>query len=581
MNELVQRLTALPPEKRAQLLAQLPPLSFAQQRLWFIDQFEEGASAFYNMTAGVRLEGQFNFRALVRTFNEIVRRHDTLRTSFLAVEGQPVQVVKPKLSLSFPLIDLSYLQETERDDELQRLRREDVERPFDLSLAPLLRVLLVRLGPSVHIVLVTMHHIVSDGWSIGVLIKEVAALYQAYAAGKESPLTELSIQYSDFASWQRQQLQGESLENELAYWRGELGTELPTINLPTDRQRPAVQSYRGALVPVNIGTELTKALRQLAQQQGATLFMVLLSAFQALLQRYSGQDQIVVGTPVAGREQPETETLIGFFVNTIVLRGDLSGGPSFTELLARVRQTTLNAYAHQSVPFEKLVEELQPQRSLSHAPLFQVMIVLQNTPAETLSLPGLTLTALPSEQSAALFDLLLSLTEIDGAISGSLQYSTDLFNPTTAQQLVAHFQTLLTLIAANPEKPIAQLQLLSEQERKQQLGDWNATAAVSLDDMSRIVANVVKVIWQETLGCEVNAETNFFAPDTHQLPRAGTDLVGDDSNAAQMLTRVESVLGVALDHSTLIANPTLENFCNVIEERMLDDVEQLTEAASA
>jgi hypothetical protein len=569
MNELAQRLAALSPDKRAQLLAQLPPLSFAQQRLWFIDQFEEGASAFYNMSAGVRLEGRFSFRALVRTFNEIIRRHDTLRTSFLAVDGQPVQVVKPKLSLSLPLIDLSLLRETDRGNELQRLRREDAERPFDLSRAPLMRVSLVRLDASAHVVLVTMHHIVSDGWSIGVLINEVAALYQAYAAGKESSLPELSIQYSDFAGWQRQQLQGESLKNELDYWRGELGTELPTLNLPTDRQRPAVQSYRGALVPVNIETELTDALRQLAQRQGATLFMVLLSAFQALLQRYSGQDQIVVGTPMAGRERPETETLIGFFVNTIVLRGDLSGNPSFTEVLARVRQTTLNAYAHQSVPFEKLVEELQPQRSLSHAPLFQVMIVLQNTPAASLSLPGLTLTALPSEQSAALFDLLLSLTEIDGEISGSLQYSTDLFNSTTAEQIVAHFRTLLTLIAADPEKPIAQLQLLSDQEREQQLRDWNSTGAVSLDSMSRIVADVVKVIWQETLGYDVRDETNFF------------DAGGNDPMAAQMLTRIQSVLGVGLDHSTLLANPSLDAFCNMIEERMLDDVEQMSEPASA
>ncbi|HEY6806349.1 MAG TPA: condensation domain-containing protein [Pyrinomonadaceae bacterium] len=567
MNDLVQRLAALPPDKREQLLAQLPPLSFAQQRLWFIDQFEEGASAFYNMTASVRLEGQFNFPALLRTFNEIVRRHDTLRAAFLAVDGQPVQVVKTKVSLSLPIVDLSDLQQARRDDELQRLRREDAERPFDLSHVPLLRVSLVRMDASVHVVLLTMHHIVSDGWSIGVLIKEVAALYAAYAANKESPLTELSIQYSDFASWQRQQLQGESLEKELDYWRGELGAELPTLNLSTDRPRPAVQSYRGAHVPVIVGAELTNALRQLAQQQGATLFMVLLAAFQALLQRYSGHEQIVVGTPVAGREQPETETLIGFFVNTIVLRGDLSGNPSFTELLARVRQTTLNAYAHQSVPFEKLVEELQPQRSLSHAPLFQVMIVLQNTPAESLRLSGLTLTALPYEQSAALFDLLLSLTEIDGGISGSLQYSTDLFNSKTAEQIVAHFQTLLTLIAANPEEPIAQLQLLSEAERKQQLEDWNATAAVSLDDMPRIVADVVKVIWQEILGCDVNDNTNFL------------DAGGNDSTATQIVARVQSVLGIQLDQPTLFANPALKNFCHVIEERMLDDVEALVEAA--
>jgi non-ribosomal peptide synthetase component F len=570
MNDLVQRLAGLSPEKREQLLAQLPPLSFAQQRLWFIDQFEEGATAFYNMPASVQLEGRLDYRALHRTFNEIVRRHQTLRTAFLAVDGQPVPVVKTSLTLSLPLIDLSALHQSEREAELQRLRRAEAQRPFDLSQAPLLRLALVRLSPLRHIALVTMHHIVSDGWSLGVLVREVAALYQAYAGGAASPLPELPIQYSDFAAWQRQQLQGATLQRALDYWRRELGTELATLNLPTDRPRPAVQSYRGGHVPLRLDEELTSALRQLAQAQRATLFMVLLAAFQALLQRYSGQAEIVVGTPVAGREQAETEALIGFFVNTIVLRADLSGNPSFRDLLARLRQTTLAAYAHQAVPFEKLVEELQPQRSLSHAPLFQVMIVLQNTPSVPLRLSGLTLTALPAEQSAALFDLLLSLTETADGIFGSLQYSTDLFNAATAQQLAAHYQTLLTLIAADPEKRISDLPLLSERERRQQLEEWNATTALSLDDMSQIISDVVRVIWQELLGRDLlSGKANFF------------DLGGNSATAERMRARVHDVLGVAMDHESLLENPTLEDFCRVIEERMIEDVERITESATA
>ena len=550
MNELAQRLALLSPEKRAQLLDQLPPLSFAQQRLWFIDQFEEGASAFYNMPASVRLEGPLDYRALTRTFNEIVRRHETLRTAFIAVAGQPVQVVNAALSLPLPLVDLSALHGDERAAELQRLRRAEAERRFDLSCAPLLRVSLVRLTPNEHVALFTMHHIVSDGWSIGVLVREVAVLYQAYAAGKESPLPELPIQYADYAVWQRERLQGERLEQELSYWRQQLGGELSSLELPTDRARPAVQSYRGWHVQFALNEELTSGLRQLARREAATLFMTLLAAFQALLQRYSGQQEIVVGTPVAGREQPETEALIGFFVNPIVLRGDLSGNPTFTELLRRVREATLAAYAHQRVPFEKLVEELQPQRSLSHSPLFQVMMVLQNTPAESLRLAGLTLTALPAEHTAARFDLLLSLTETAEGITGSLQYKQDLFNASTAEQIVAHYQTLLAGIVANPQERISRLPLLSEKEQKQQLDEWNATAHVNVEDMEEVLASVVGAIWKES------------------------------ESAARMIDRVHEVLGVKLDQQVLSQHPTLEGFSKMLAERLVDDVEKMSESVT-
>ena len=566
MDDLVQRLALLSPEKRARLLDQLPPLSFAQQRLWFIDQFEEGTSFFYNMAAAVQLDGPLDYHALTRTFNEIVRRHQTLRTAFISVDGQPVQFIHPECTLPLPVLDLSGLQEEQRAAELRHLRRQEAQRPFDLSRAPLLRLSLVRLSPLAYVELITMHHIVSDGWSIGVLVREVTALYEAYAGGKESPLPELAIQYTDYAAWQRERLQGERLEQELGYWREQLGGELSSLEFPTDRARPAVQSYRGGHVQFALNADLTGALRQLARREGATLFMVLLAAFQTLLQRYSGQEQITVGTPVAGRERQETEGLIGFFVNTIVLRSDLSGNPTFSELLQRVREVTLASYAHQEVPFEKLVEELHPQRSLSHSPLFQVMMVLQSSAAGTLRLPGLTLTPLPADHFAALFDLLLSLTETEEGISASLQYKQDLFDAGTAEQIALHYQTLLAGIVSNPQERISRLPLLSEIEQKQQLEEWNATDPISVDDMQRVLADVLGVIWQELLGCGVlSGSENFF------------ELGGNPSLAAQMIRRVHEVVGVELDQGVLAEHPTLESFAKVLEERLIEDVETMSE----
>jgi non-ribosomal peptide synthetase component F/acyl carrier protein len=323
-----------------------------------------------------------------------------------------------------------------------------------------------------------------------------------------------------------------------------------------------VQSYRGAHCQFAAPAALTAALRQLAQREGATLFMVLLAAFQTLLQRYSGQEEIVVGTPVAGREQPETEALIGFFVNTIVLRGDLSGNPSFTELLRRVRETTLAAYAHQQLPFEKLVEALQPQRSLSHSPLFQVMIVLQNTPAESLRLPGLTLTALPVEHYTAHFDLLLSLTETDEGISGSLQYKEDLFNASTAEQMASHYQTLLAGIAANPQERISRSPLLSEKEQKQQLEEWNSAYV----DIDGVLPDVVRVIWQEILGRDaLSPNANFF------------ELGGNSEASVRMIGRLHEVLGVEVEPQMLAQHPTLETFSNILEERLIEHVEKMSE----
>ena len=475
MEEFLKRLALLPPDKRERLLAQLPPLSYAQQRLWFLDQLE-GPSPAYNMPAAVRLDGPLRPRALARAFAEVLRRHEPLRTAFASLAGRPLQLLAPLSPPPLPLLDLSALRPPARAEEFSRLRAEEARLPFDLTRPPLLRLRLLRLSPDRHVALVTMHHIASDGWSVGVLVKEVAALYEAYAGGGESPLAELPVRYADYAAWQREHLRGERLARELAYWRGQLA-DAPALELPTDRPRPAAASYRGGHVAFRLSAEVTRGLREAGRREGATLFMVTLAGFQTLLSRYTGQREVAVGTPVAGRGRRELEGLIGFFVNTVVLRGDLSGDPSFAELVGRARALTLEGYAHAEAPFEQVVEELAPERDLSRSPLFQVMMAFQNTPAEPLRLKGLTLTALPADHFAARFDLLLSLTEADEGITGSLQYRQDLFDATTAERMVEHYQTLMAGAAADPRRPISRLPLLSERERKQQLEEWNATAA--------------------------------------------------------------------------------------------------------
>ncbi|MCP4661655.1 MAG: non-ribosomal peptide synthetase, partial [bacterium] len=386
------------------------PLSFAQQRLWFLEQLEFG-SPVYNIPLAVRLSGMVEAALLERVFNEVVRRHEVLRTSFAAAAGRPRQVIAAELQLPLPLVDLCPLEPAEREAEARRLAAAEARHLFDLTAAPLGRVTLLRLAAADHLLLVTMHHIVSDGWSMGVLQHELAALVEAFSQGKPSRLPELPIQYADFAHWQRHRLAGEVLEAELAYWRVKLGGAPQRLELPADHPRPAVQSFRGRSLPLVLPEPLSEALAALSRRQDATLFMTLLAAFQTLLSRYSGQQDIVVGSPIAGRTHREIEALIGFFVNTLVLRTDLSGNPSFEELLARVRHLALDAYAHQEVPFERLVEELEPDRDLGASPLFQVMFVLQNAPGTSLGRPGPDMAPLPVEGETTKFDLTLSLQE--------------------------------------------------------------------------------------------------------------------------------------------------------------------------
>jgi amino acid adenylation domain-containing protein/non-ribosomal peptide synthase protein (TIGR01720 family) len=452
------------------------PLSFAQQRLWFLDQFEPDNAA-YNINAAVRLDGALNLAALERSFEEVVRRHESLRTSFAVAGGEARQEIAPTLKLKLPILDLRLTPEGEREAVLKRMAAEEARRPFDLSTVPLLRASLLQLGEREHVLLLTMHHIVSDGWSMAVLIREVATLYEAFSHDAPSPLTELPIQYADFAHWQRRWLQGEVLERQLDYWTRQLADMPAALELPADHPRPAVQSYRGAPHYFALPASLSDALQVRAHSEGVTPFMLLLAAFQTLLHRYTGQEDIAVGSPIANRNRVETENLIGFFVNTLVMRADLSGDPTFSEFLGRVREVALAAYTHQDLPFERLVGELQPERRMSHSPLFQVLFVLQNAPMPALELTGLTLTPIIADMGVAKFDLTLSLEETPQGLTGSFGYNTDLFEPSSIERMAGHFRTLLEAVAGQPTQRLSELPLLTCEEVRQLLDEWNDTKA--------------------------------------------------------------------------------------------------------
>ncbi|NBD14551.1 condensation domain-containing protein, partial [Corallococcus silvisoli] len=447
------------------------PLSFAQQRLWFIDQLEPG-TALYNMPVAVRLEGTLRQDVLARALREVTRRHAALRTTFAEENGQPIQVIHPDMNLKLDRVDLTGSEARERTSLARQRITQETLKPFDLLRGPLLRALLVTLDTQEHVLLVTMHHIVSDGWSLGVLVREVSTLYAAFAEGRPSPLPELSVQYLDFAVWQRQELQGAVLQREVDYWKQKLSGASPVLELPTDHPRPAVRGNAGATQVFHWPRSLAEGLRELAKREGASLYMVLLAGWQALLSRYSGQKDISVGSPIAGRVRPEVEGLIGFFVNTLVLRTQLEDGLSFRGLLKQVRETVLEAQDHQQLPFEKLVEALQPQRDRSHTPLFQTLLALQNVPVGEARLPGMSLKPVALEGRTSKFDLSVFFMETADGLSGGLEYSTELFESATVRRMVEHLRVLLEGVLAHPETRVDRTSLLDAAERSLLVETW-------------------------------------------------------------------------------------------------------------
>ncbi|HEY0796202.1 MAG TPA: amino acid adenylation domain-containing protein [Acidisarcina sp.] len=442
------------------------PLSFAQQRLWVLDQMEPN-NAMYNIPRRPRMRGRLNIDALTRALNAIVERHESQRTTFGVRNGQPIQVIAPALEIELKRRSLAALPEDAKAAEATRVAIEEAETPFDLAKGPLLRATLLELGPEDHILLLTMHHIVSDAWSASVFFEEFGVLYEAYANGLKAELPELAIQYADYAAWQREWFQGEVLDAHIAYWRKQLSGAPPVLALPTDRPRPELRSFRGSYEAAPFSTETSKALREFSQQEGATLFMVLLAGFQTLLSRYTGQEQIVIGTDVANRAMAETERIIGFFINLLALHTDLSGNPSFRELLKRVREVALSGYAHQEMPFDKLVEELQPERSLSHNPLVQVLFVMQNVPRQNRALAGLEVSAFQVPLTSSKFDLAVFMVDGEEALAGNWVYSTDLFDKSTILRMARHFETLLMSAIASPDAPLSTLEMRSEAELEQ------------------------------------------------------------------------------------------------------------------
>jgi amino acid adenylation domain-containing protein len=453
------------------------PLSFAQQRLWFLEQLEPDGP--YKVPAAFRLRGPLQVAVLERSVNEIISRHEVLRTTFAEIEGRPVQIVAPRLTLSIPVEDLSRLPEVERTERVKRTAARLREQPFDFARGPLVGAALVRVAEEEYHFWFLMHHIVSDGWSIGVILKELSAAYEAFAERRQPDLPKLSIQYADFAVWQRGCLQGETpqgetLARQMKYWKERLA-KAPTLELPTDRPRPPVQSYCGASLTHLIDLRMTGRLKALARRESVTPYMFLLAVFKTLLGRYTRQDDIVIGTPVANRNRTELEPLVGFFVNTLVLRTDLSGDPTFRELLGRVREVTLGAFAHQDVPFEMLVEELQPERDTSRTPLFQVMFSLQNTPLPPLRMGDLEISLLDDETEVSPFDLSFDVTERADGLLCTLEYNTDLFGGATIRRMLKHFAVLLDAAVTDPSASLHALPLLTDEERHQLLFQWNET----------------------------------------------------------------------------------------------------------
>jgi amino acid adenylation domain-containing protein/non-ribosomal peptide synthase protein (TIGR01720 family) len=539
----------LPPIERTARRPDLP-LSFSQQRLWFLDQLDPGNSV-YNIPCVLRLRRSLDIAALRMTCNEIVRRHEVLRTTITLYQDAPVQRIAVFAPVALPVCDLSALAAPLREAHGQRLAALEVRRPFALEADPLLRVLLIRLDPTHHLAVLTMHHIASDGWSMGILVREVATLYEAFAQRRPSPLPELAIQYADFAVWQRAWMQGPAMESHLSYWQQHLGDPSLVLELPTDRPRPPFQGTRGEVVGFELPRELALALNALGRREGATLFMVFAAAFQALLARYSGQREVRIGTSAACRDRVEIEDLIGFFVNTLVLRAELPADGDFRRLLAATRASVLEACAHQDLPFERLVNALQPDRAMNHAPLFQALFAMQKNAPQPVALSGLDVEPLGIATGTAKFDLTLEILEAAVGLTGTLEFNTDLFDRATAMRLAAHLQRLCACVAAEPEQRLWQLDLLSREERFQVLVEWNDTAAGYAAEtlvhqlfeaqVKRAPDAAAVVMGGEQMSYgELNRRSNLLA---HRLIALG---VGPGARVAVFLTRSPALLVAVL-----------------------------------
>jgi NRPS condensation-like uncharacterized protein len=544
-ERIAKRFISLPLEQRRQILEKMTEtgqsfkllpivptrneskylfLSYAQQRQWFLWQLEPQSAA-YNMPTALRFKGELNIDALGSSFEALIARHETLRTTFRQEGEQAIQVIHPvdEFELSLQALD---------DPDEQKIRvtvEEEVARPFDLEHGPLLRVKLLQLAENDHVLILTLHHIVSDGWSMPIMVDELVQLYEGYSQGREVDLPELPIQYADYAIWQRQWMEAGEKERQLAYWKAQLGEEQTVLELPTDWPRPVNQSQEGANLSIELDDELAQSLKQLAQQQGVTLFMLLLASFQTLLHRYSGQDDIRVGVPTANRNRVETERLIGFFINTQVLKAEFDLDTTFSDLLKHIQQTVLGAQAHQDLPFEQLVETLHPERNLSHSPLFQVMYNHQTqVKGESRRLSGLTVQWLPWEKQTAQFDLTLDTFEYEQGIGASLIYATALFDKPTIERLAQHWINLLQGIVRTPTQRIAELTLLSEEEQQQIIYDWNRTEVSYPSDQcvhqliearAEKIPDAVAVVFgdQELAYQELNRKSNQLAHKLREL----------------------------------------------------------------
>ncbi|MEL4894315.1 amino acid adenylation domain-containing protein [Crocosphaera sp. Alani8] len=507
LEALKKRIAALPPEKRAIFEQQLKaknikipqqtipkrqdlqnsPLSLAQERLWFLHQLDPENPA-YNIAIAWEFTGNLDYNILEKSFNEIIKRHESLRTKFMVLQGKPVVEIKPDLTIEIPKLNLKKLPEEQQKKEVKRLENKAAKRPFNLANGSLLRVWMLELSDKKFTILVVLHHIIADGWSRGVLLKELASFYKGFALRESVSLPDLSIQYSDFAAWQKKWLAGEELQGQLNYWKEKLA-DVSVLNLPTDYPRPNIPTLRGGIQSFTIEQPLTDSLKTLSRKHGVTLFMTLLAAFKILLHRYSNQDDIVVGSPIANRNWSEIEPLIGFFVNTLVLRSDLSGNPSFLTVLNQVKETTSEAYQHQDLPFAKLVDTLQPERDESYNPLFQVMFQvqnesyqLQNAISPELAIPGLKLSQSWIDTQSTKFDMTWHLVERETGILAVVEYSVDLFKAETIERMVGHFQVLLKDIISNPQAKISQLSLLTSKEKQQLLFEWNITEHKKLEN---------------------------------------------------------------------------------------------------